>query len=330
MGALGRYVRGKARMDIHVPTYLRQMQPYFILGFLAVLVSIVLVCLYYFVYFPVPVERYYVTTIEYDKCYAAGSEEYRAISLEANSVKYTIVKAIWTRYSLDEGVILEALCRSSRGTIWLSSKDSTDIKGISTRTFSIDPSVGAEHDKADGRALLWMALMFFGSGTALIVLVWLEATSPYVRKQHTLDEVLPYRVRAPLWLKLLQLPAFIMFWAFFWPTPEPYIVKTIREGNYFLFIMMLFTFVIICSGILEINVQKTILYRHGIEHRSRIGITSFRGYDDIEFLRFKATSLTIVFSDSYKITIFEAVANLTLITQIIDRLAPRRINHVIE
>src|SRR5262245_5975521 len=165
-------------MDISVPTYLRWMPSHFTLAILAIPVSIVLVCLYYFVYFPVPVERYYVTTIEYDKCYAWGSEEHRSISVEANNVKYTIVNGIWTRYSLDGGVILEALCGSSRGTIWLSSKDSTDIKGISTQTFSIDPSVGAEYDKSQGRALLWMALMFFVSGTGLIVLLWYEASSP--------------------------------------------------------------------------------------------------------------------------------------------------------
>jgi hypothetical protein len=250
--------------------------------------------------------------------------------VEANNVKYTIVNGIWTRYSLDGGVILEALCRSSRGTIWLSSKDSTAIKGISTQTFSIDPSVGAEYDKSQGRALLWMALMFFGSGTALIILVWLYLAKPYVHKQYTLDGVLPYVSRTPLWMKLLMAPSLLFFWACFWPAPEPHIIKIFREGDYVLFIMALFTLVIIISGILEATVKKTIFHRHGIEHRSRIGITRFRGYADIEFLRFKRNSLTIVFSDSCKITIFEADANLTLITQIIDRLAPRRINHVIE
>jgi hypothetical protein len=319
-----------AQMEISAPTHLKRKLPYFILGSVAVLVSVVLVCLYSFVYFPVPVEKYYVTTIEYNKCYAAGPEEYRSITLEARNVKYKILKAIWTQYSRDEEAILGALCKSTGGTIWLSSKDSTNIKGISTPAFSIDPSVGAEHDKAEGRALLWMALMFFGSGTGLIVLVWLMPAKPYVHKQYTLDEVLPYVARTPLWMKLLLSPSLIMFWACFWPAPEPYIVKTFREGDYFLVIMMLLTLVVIISGILEATVKKTIFHRHGIEHRSRVGITRFRGYADIEFLRFKTNSLTIVFSDSYKITIFEIAANLTLVTQIIDRLAPRRINHVIE
>jgi hypothetical protein len=317
-------------MEISILRYLRWEASYFILGSIAILMSIVLVCLYYFVYFPVPADEYYVTTIRVDKCYAAGSEEYRSIALEANNVKYTIVKPIWTQYSLDEEPVLDSLCKSTSGTIWLSSKDSTDIKGISTPTFRIDPSVGAENDKAEGRALLWMALLFGGLGVGLGVALWLEATSPYVRQQQTLDEALPYVARVPRWMKLLQLPAFIIFWAVFWPKPEPYILKTFREGNYFLFIMMLLAIVIVFAGFLEINLQKTIFHRHGIEHRSRMGKTSFRGYADIEFLRFNATSLTIVFSDSFKITIFEALANLTLIAQIIDRLAPKPVKHIIE
>jgi hypothetical protein len=317
-------------MENSILRYLRWEFPYLILCFTAILVSIALVCLYYFVYFPVPVDKYYVTTIRFDKCYAAGSEEYRSIALEANNVKYTIVKPIWTQYSLDEEPVLDSLCKSTSGTIWLSSKDSTDIKGISTPTFRIDPSVGAEYDKAEGRALLWMALLFGGLGVGLGVALWFEATSPYVRKQHALNEVLPYVVRVPRWMKLLQLPAVIILWAFFWPQPEPYILKTFREGNYVLFIIILLAIAIIFVGILEINLQKTIFHRHGIEHRSRIGKTSFRRYADIEFLRFNATSLTIVFSDSYKITIFEALADLTLIAQIIDRLAPNPVSHVIE
>jgi hypothetical protein len=325
-------------MEISIPKYSRRNNPSSALGVLAILVSIILVFSAYFDHSTGSVEEYYVTTIEYDKCYAAGSKKRIEIVLEANNEKYTIAKPIWTQYSPDEWAVLKSLCRSTSGTIWLLSKDSRLIRGISTPTFKIDPSVGVEAEKSRRRVGLWMALFSFGIGIVLIVVGRLGTAAPYVHKQQSLDEVLPYVVRAPLWVKLLVSPSLIIFWAFFWPAPESYFVKAFREGNYLLLIMMLLVIAVVIVGALEAFVQKTIFHRQGIEHRSRIGITSFREYSAIDFVRFKATSLvrskapslTIVFSDSYKITIFESLADLNSITQIIDRLAPERINHVIE
>ncbi|MCI0564568.1 MAG: hypothetical protein MN733_39375 [Nitrososphaera sp.] len=174
MGILSELLSNIAtHLAIHKLALARKKNLYYILGFICIAVSGLLLFLYVFVYTSTLVENYTIITIEYSNCYAINPIEYRRIVLDAGTNKYEIYHPLW-RKDYDEEMVISNLRKSMQATIWLASNDSNDIKGISTQFFKIDPSIGAAWDNSNRKALLWSSIMFFALGVLVITAVYLD------------------------------------------------------------------------------------------------------------------------------------------------------------
>lgn len=90
--------------------------------------------------------------------------------LESEGRKYKLDHTNWPA-GHSEVEVQNALCQSSSGKLWLEPGEDTFVRGIETRTFSVDPSVGAAWEAANRKALLWLAVGFFALSAVLIVAV---------------------------------------------------------------------------------------------------------------------------------------------------------------
>ena len=115
-----------------------------------------------------PVEKYYVTDIEYTACYLKGDKDTRLVILDTGSKSFSIYYRLWRKEYKEEDVI-NMLSKSSRARIWLTSRDDTEIKGIQATYFRIDPSKGYEWDKTNRNSLLWISAGLILLGLLVIV-----------------------------------------------------------------------------------------------------------------------------------------------------------------
>jgi hypothetical protein len=155
-------------MGVVVASSWKRKLPFVFPGSFFILLSALILLIYFYVYIPVPAENYYKTEVKYSRCYTKGSREDKSIILEANGKAYGLYSSLWRGEYTDEEA-LQLLSNTNTATIWLELKDDTDIQGITTSLFSIDPAVGAEHEKGGRNAFMWMASIFGGLGVVLIV-----------------------------------------------------------------------------------------------------------------------------------------------------------------
>lgn len=152
--------------------------PYFIIGGISIIVSglSLLLCLYLLK--PVPIENYYMASITYTYCYGTGPKDDRSILLGNLDKKYLLSHYLWPK-GYSESKIVDLLSQSEQATIWLASKDdlkldTVKLKGLSTKSFTVEPSIGWKKDKFTQRLWFGLAGMFFVLGIVIIVAVWFD------------------------------------------------------------------------------------------------------------------------------------------------------------
>jgi hypothetical protein len=139
---------------------------YILIGLLGVMLGVASLLAYYFISPPMSKDQYYVTSIEYSRCYATESK--KSVVLENNNTKYFLDDYMWNKnYTYNE--IVDLLNQSSKVTVWIPSKESKTIKGIAAPNFKIEPSVGEAWDRSNRRAWLWAAVLFLSLGILLII-----------------------------------------------------------------------------------------------------------------------------------------------------------------
>jgi hypothetical protein len=141
---------------------------YYWLGSGAIILSGVPVLIYFSTGQPLSPEKYFVTDIEYTKCYLEGDEDDRSVILDDGSTKFSIYYPLWHKEFKEKDVI-NMLSKSSQAKVWLISKDDTKIKGIHSTHFRIDPSKGFEWDKTNRNSLLWISAGLLLSGLFVLV-----------------------------------------------------------------------------------------------------------------------------------------------------------------
>ena len=117
---------------------------------------------------PTAIENYYGTEISYSRVYYDRNTDNRKIVLVSEGRNYNISYTIWQKQYSPETIINE-LTKSNRAKVWLDSPDSSQIKGIVSSTFSIDPSIGITWDKENRNAGIYLSWAFIGLGIILIV-----------------------------------------------------------------------------------------------------------------------------------------------------------------
>lgn len=150
----------------------RSKFPKLIVGVLA-LAGATALLFYWLGWEPATVEDYYATEISYSNCYYDRKSEDRKIILESGEKKYRIYYYIWQDHYEPETIVHE-LSKYSRAKVWLTAKDESDIRGVATRTLTIDPSIGVAWDRSNRKAMLWVVIGFFIAGGVLIVIVLLS------------------------------------------------------------------------------------------------------------------------------------------------------------
>ena len=151
----------------------RKRLPYIILGTISIIISGLALLLCFYLLKPVPIEKYVTTTITYTKCYATGSKDSRNIILENADKKYMLTHYLWPK-NYDENRIVDLLRQSEQATIWLETGDALTLKGLSTTSFKIDPSVGWKDDKRTQNIWFGLTGMFFTLGVVIILAVWFD------------------------------------------------------------------------------------------------------------------------------------------------------------
>lgn len=167
-------VRTLTAVAIGRATVCRKKLPHYLLGCFAIFLS-GLCLLWRYIYRPVPMERFQTIQISYSNCLAEGPRDDRRIILKSGDKDYVLHDWLWKKRSKEDEV-LAALKRSSDAVVWLPTSEDHNVRGLETATFRIDPSVGAEWDKSNRNALLWIFALFFGLGSFLIVVVRFSKT----------------------------------------------------------------------------------------------------------------------------------------------------------
>jgi hypothetical protein len=83
--------------------------------------------------------------------------------------------------------VVTALKQSSQALVWLPKIENNDVRGLETPSLKIDPSIGAEWDRANRNAILWISAGLFGIGSVLIVIVRFSKTG-YEEETQSVDE----------------------------------------------------------------------------------------------------------------------------------------------